>query len=99
MGNLQVNKYRKEKVHRVSSHCDMPSLRLGIALCLMRAKVSLKKDNGSLHIHIISIKDQTVPFIPDVPAASHKNFFETSEVVSPFAIKKNIKNGKLSIPF
>jgi hypothetical protein len=63
------------------------------------SKSILEKDNGSLHIHSISIKDQTVPFIPDGPAASHKNFFERSEVVSPFAIKKHIKNGKLSIPF
>jgi hypothetical protein len=52
-----------------------------------------------LHIHIISIKNQTIPFVPDSPAASYKNFHETRDVVSSFAIKKHIKNGELSIPF
>jgi hypothetical protein len=62
-------------------------------------KCILKKDNRILHVHIISIKNQSVPFVPDSPAASHKNFHETRYVESSFAIKNHIKNGELSIPF
>jgi hypothetical protein len=63
------------------------------------SKCILKKDNRVLHIHLISIKNQTVPFVPNSPAASHKNFQETRYVVSYFAIKNHIKHGELSIPF
>jgi hypothetical protein len=61
-------------------------------------KCILEKDNRILHIHIISIKNQSVPFVPESPAASHKNFHETGYVESSFAIKNHIKNGELSIP-
>jgi hypothetical protein len=64
-----------------------------------KSKSILGKANGSLHIHSISLKNQSIPFIPDGPVASHKNLFETGKIVSSFAIKKKFCNGKLSIQF
>jgi hypothetical protein len=61
-------------------------------------KSLLENGNRALNIHIIPIKNQSVPFIPESPTTSHKYFHKARNVKSSFAIKDHIKNGELSIP-